>query len=257
MKFPLPLVRRRAPGFRLVRRCAPKLPTATALLLAMLLAACSRNEPPRPAAAAAPSAIAKDIPAGAYELDPAHASLIFRVNHLGFSHYTARFKRLNAQLQFDPNNLAAAQLTADVDARSIETDFPDSAKLDFNAELQSEQWLNAVQYPQMQFRSTRIEVTGSNTLRLTGELTLRGVTKPVVLDTTFNGGYAGHPMDPRARIGFSAHGTLQRSDFGISFGIPAPGTTLGVSDQVDISIEAEFSGPPLPGATETATGGEH
>ena len=226
-----------------------QLPTATLVLLATLLAACSRNEAPSTAAApATPSAIAKDIPAGTYELDPSHASLIFRVSHLGFSNYTARFKRFNAQLQFDPNNLGAAQLTADIDARSIETDFPDPAKLDFNAELQSEQWLNAVQFPQMQFRSTSIEVTGSNTLRLNGELTLRGVTKPLVLDTTFNGGYAGHPMDPRARIGFSAHGTLKRSEYGISYGIPAPGTTMGVSDAVDITIEAEFSGPPLAGA---------
>jgi len=228
--------------------------SAAAVLLASLLAACSPNEPAARDTGPATRPIAKDIPAGAYELDPAHASLIFRVDHLGFSNYTARFKRFTAQLQFDPQNLAASTLSVNVDPRSIETDFPDPAKLDFNATLQSEQWLNTAQYPDLSFRSTGIAVTGANTLRVTGDLTLRGVTKPVVLDTTFNGGYAGHPMDPRARIGFSARGSLKRSDFGVSFGIPEPGTTLGVSDQVEVIIESEFSGPPLPNAAAGAAG---
>jgi polyisoprenoid-binding protein YceI len=68
----------------------------------------------------------------------------------------------------------------------------------------------------------------------------------VVLTGTFNGGYAGMPkMDPQARVGFSAHGSLKRSDFGMTFGLPAPGTTMGLGDLIDISIEAEFTGPPL------------
>jgi polyisoprenoid-binding protein YceI len=92
-------------------------------------------------------------------------------------------------------------------------------------------------------------VTAANNVRITGDLTLHGVTHPVVLDAVFNGGYAGHPMDPHARIGFSAQGTLKRSEFGIAFGIPAPGSTMGVSDDVDVIVEAEFSGPPLPNAT--------
>src|SRR4051812_30450072 len=74
---------------------------------------------------------AAKVPAGAYTLDQAHASLIFRVSHLGFSNYTARFKRFDAQLQFDPANLAASRVNVTIDARSIETDFPDPAKLDF------------------------------------------------------------------------------------------------------------------------------
>jgi polyisoprenoid-binding protein YceI len=80
-------------------------------------------------------------------------------------------------------------------------------------------------------------------MRITGDLTLHGVTKPVVLDATLNGGYAGHPMDPNARIGFSARGAFNRGDFGIAYGIPAPGTTMGVSDRVEVTIETEFSGP--------------
>jgi polyisoprenoid-binding protein YceI len=74
----------------------------------------------------------------------------------------------------------------------------------------------------------------------------------MVLKGSYNGGYAGMPnMDPQARIGFSAHGQFKRSDFGIVFGVPAPGTTIGVGDLVDFSIEVEFVGPPLAAAAAT------
>ena len=67
-----------------------------------------------------------------------------------------------------------------------------------------------------------------------------------MLVATYNGGYAGMPnMDPQARVGFSARGSFKRSDFGIAYGVPAPGTTMGVGDLIDFSIEAEFTGPPL------------
>jgi polyisoprenoid-binding protein YceI len=196
-------------------------------------------------AAQVPAASTAAVPAGAYTLDRAHASLLFRVSHLGFSNFTARFKRFDAQLQFDPRNLAAAKVNATVEVASLETDYPDPAKLDFNAQLTGPEWLDAARFPQMTFESRRVEATGQDTVRIHGDLTLHGVTRPVVLAAKFNGGYAGHPMDPHARIGFSAHGTLLRSEFGISYGIPAPGTTMGVSDAVEVVIEAEFSGPPL------------
>jgi polyisoprenoid-binding protein YceI len=237
------------------------------IVLALIaLAACTQKdappqaqtEPAQAAPAAAPvaepagepskaAAHAANVPAGDYKVDKAHTTLIFRVNHLGFSHYTARFRRLDAQLRLDPRNLAATQLTATVDARSIETDYPDP-KYDFNAELQGEQWLNAAKFPEIAFRTTQVEDLGNNALRVHGELTLRGVTKPIVLDATYNGGYVGHPMDPQARVGFSAHGVLRRSDFGISGGIPLAGTNLGVGDQVEVTIESEFNGPPAPKA---------
>jgi polyisoprenoid-binding protein YceI len=91
-------------------------------------------------------------------------------------------------------------------------------------------------------------MTAPNRAKVTGDLTLHGQTHPVTLDTTFNGGYAAMPHDPGgARIGFSARGSLKRSAFGISFGIPEPGSTMGVSDEVEIIIEAEFSKPGMPG----------
>jgi polyisoprenoid-binding protein YceI len=205
-----------------------------------------------PPATAVPAVAAADVPAGSYTLDKGHASLIFRVNHLGFSNYTARFKRFDAQLQFDPQMPAASTLTATVDVSSLETDYPDPG-LDFNAQVQGKEFLDVAQFPQITFRTTKVESAPSGPLKITGDLTMHGVTRPVTLNATFNGGYAGHPMDPHARIGFSAQGSLNRSDFGIAYGIPAPGTTMGVSDKVDIIIECEFSGPPLADAAASGT----
>jgi polyisoprenoid-binding protein YceI len=185
------------------------------------------------------------VPAGKYALDKAHASLVFRVDHLGFSHWTARFTRFDADLQFDPAKPAGSQVSVTIDPASIT---PDNPPPGFVATLQGAQLLDVGRYLQMTYRSTRVERVGQNGLRISGELTLHGVTRPLVLDAKYNGGYVGHPMDPHARIGFSAHGALKRSDFGIAFGIPQPGSTMGVGDVVEFVIEAEFSGPPWAGA---------
>jgi polyisoprenoid-binding protein YceI len=219
----------------------------------LALAACS---PPTAkkveAPAAAPSAAAPgastakfvmpQVPAGDYTLDKTHASLLFTVNHLGFSHYTAQFSDFDAKLKFDPANPSASVVEATIDPKSLSLPSPPAG---FKDELTGKSWLDAGQYPAITFRSTKVEVTGANTADVTGDFTLHGVTKPVVLKATFNGGYAGHPMDPHARIGFSAHGTFKRSEFGIAYGVPAPGTTMGVSDEVEVKIESEFSGPAL------------
>jgi polyisoprenoid-binding protein YceI len=185
---------------------------------------------------------APPVPAGNYELDKAHSSLIFRVSHMTFSHFTARFTRFDAQLAFDPARLASSRVSVNVDPRSIESD---NAPAGFLDELAGKDWLNAGDFPELSFRSKSIAVTGPNTFRITGDLTLHGTTKPVVLDASYNGGYAGLSVDPHARVGFSAHGKFKRSDFGVTVGIPAPGSIFGVGDEVDVAIESEFNGPPL------------
>jgi len=190
-----------------------------------------------PPAAKAPS----EAPAGTYDLDLDHTSVVFRVSHMGLSHYTARFTKADGKLAFDPANPAAQSVTATIDAGSLATAYPDPAKFDFDAQIEKE-FLDTAKYPQIAFRSTKVEPTGANTARVTGDLTLHGVTKPAVLETTFNGGYKASPMDPKGhRIGFSAHGTLKRSDFGITFGLPAPGSAFGVGDDVEVIIETEFT----------------
>ena len=238
---------------------------AAAALVLIVFAACSREDEAPPelvtitAATATPGAVPPpartEAPAGSYELDRSHTSLTLRVDHLGLSRYTARFTGLDGRLAFDPARPEASQVTITVDAKSLETDYPDPA-LDFDAQLTGPEWLDAARYPTIEYRSTRIQRTGADTARITGELTLHGVTRPIVLEARFNGGYAAVPGDPSgaSRIGFSAQGTLKRSQYGISYGVPAPGTSLGVGDDIEVMIESEFvrqaAGPaaPSPGA---------
>lgn len=182
-------------------------------------------------------------PAGAYKLDKAHASLVLRVSHMGFSTYTTRFSHFDSDLTFDPTNLSASKVVTTIDATSFEMDSAPQMCLDI---VKGSNMLDTGKFPQIVFRSGEVRMTGAKSMEIAGTLTLHGVTRPVVLMATYNGGYAGMPkMDPHARIGFSAHGSFKRSDFGISYGVPAPGTTVGVGDVIDFSIEAEFTGPPL------------
>ncbi|MBL8551415.1 MAG: polyisoprenoid-binding protein [Hyphomonadaceae bacterium] len=218
-----------------------RLPISAALLA---LAACAQPAAPKGEAPAAPAGpvqpVATDVPAGRYTLDKAHASLVFRVDHIGFSQYTGRFETWDATLDLDPANPSASRVSATIDPRSLGIPAPPAGFLN---DLKGPQWLDTAQFPQMSFRSTSVEMIAANAAHITGELTFRGVTKPVTLEATFNGGYAGHPMDPNARIGFSAHGALKRSEFGLSLGVPPPGSTMGVGDEVAFAIEAEFNGP--------------
>lgn len=182
-------------------------------------------------------------PAGAYKLDKSHASLVLRASHMGFSTYTTRFSRFDVDLTFDPRNLPASKVVTTIDAASFEMDAAPQMCLDI---MKGPQMLDTAKFPQIVFRSEGIRMTGAKSMEISGTLTLHGVTRPTVLLATYNGGYAGMPnMDPQARAGFSAHGSFKRSDFGIAYGVPAPGTTMGVGDLIDFSIEAEFTGPPL------------
>lgn len=182
-------------------------------------------------------------PAGAYKLDRAHASIVLRASHMGFSTYTTRFSRFDADLAFDPKDLPASRVVTTIDASSFEMDAAPPMCLDI---MKGPQMLDTAKYPQIVFKSESVRMTAVKSMEIAGTLTLHGVTRPIVLTATYNGGYSGMPkMDPHARIGFSAHGSFKRSDFGITYGVPAPGTTMGVGDLIDFSIEAEFTGPPL------------
>jgi polyisoprenoid-binding protein YceI len=182
-------------------------------------------------------------PKGVYTIDKPHTSLIFRVNHLGFSHFTARFTRLDGRLETDPSHLSASKLEVKIDPTSIDSD---NAPDGFHAEIAGKGWLDGQDFPQIVYHSTKVELLGANRIRINGELTLHGVTKPVVLDATYNGGSAGNSMDPRPRIGFSATGRFKRSDFGVTIGIPAPGSTMGVGDEVEVVLETELFAPAVP-----------
>jgi polyisoprenoid-binding protein YceI len=210
------------------------------IALALALAACA---PPQQAAApeapAAEAAVEHTAPAGAYTLDKAHASLVIRVNHIGYSNFTARFVSWDANLNLDPAAPENSSITATIDPRSIESDNPPAGFID----IMRDDFLKSGEFPQITFRSTRIERTGPNTARVTGDLTLLGVSKPVTLEARFNGGYEGMALDPNARVGLSARGSFNRSDFGMSYGLPPEGSNMGVGDAVEVIIETEFNGP--------------
>ena len=221
---------------------------ASAIAFGLVAVGCSPQaaapvETPAPAAEAPPPPPAPDVsqlPAGAYVVDPSHSTLIFHVSHLGFSTYTASFAKFAIDLQLDPAAPEKATVTAAIDLASLTLPNPPAGFVD---ELLNPTWLDKATTPQMKFESTAVTKTGPATADITGNFTLKGITKPVTLHATFNGGYAGHPQDPNARIGFSAKGVLKRSDFGITVGIPVPPSTMGVSDEVTFEIETELSGP--------------
>jgi polyisoprenoid-binding protein YceI len=166
--------------------------------------------------------------AGAYTLDKEHASLVFKVDHLGYSAYLGRFEHFDAALDFDANDPAAARVEATVDIASL-----DVANDGFAKTLTGPDWFDAGRFPQASFRSTTIERTGDNTGRMTGDLTLRGVTAPVTLDVVFNGG-AQDFLRGGYVVGFSAKGAFSRKAFGVD---KFDGL---VGDTASIEIEAEF-----------------
>ncbi len=219
---------------------------AAASALALVACAPPAQTAAEPAAIAAP--VTTEAPAGAYGLDLNHGSLLVRVNHMGLSKYTVRLNRFDADLQFDPANPSATTIVATVDTNSVDADFPGDYRVthpqstfaSWNADIAgSDRWLNAGAFPEANFRSTSVTLTGANTADVVGDLTFRGVTKPITLHATFNGGQAGNDQGP-AKVGLSAHGVFNRSEFGSTAFIPAPGTTMGIGDEVELVIEAEF-----------------
>src|SRR5438046_9646720 len=107
--------------------------------------------------------------------------------------------------------------------------------------MKGPQMLDTAKYAQITFKSERVRMTGSKTMEITGTLTLHDVTRPMVLSATYNGGYAGMPeMDPNTRVGFSAHGSLKRSDCGMTLTLPAPRTTRCVGYLLKFSIAADL-----------------
>jgi polyisoprenoid-binding protein YceI len=180
------------------------------------------------AAGADAAADAKNMPAGAYQLDPAHASITFKINHLGFSHYTGRFDKMEAMLNFNNDAPEQSALNVTVYPNSIDTN---NAKLE--EELRGDKFFDVIKYPRATFQSTKVELTGPTTGRVTGDFTFLGVTHPLTLDVTLIGAGT-HPMDNKKVVGFSATGTIHRSDFGLQNLIPM------VGDDVTLEIEAEF-----------------
>jgi len=166
--------------------------------------------------------------AGEYRLDPAHATLLFKIDHLGLSQYVGRFNDFDARLDFDPDAPEAARVDADIEIVSL-----DVADPDFAATLLGPQWFDAETHPKAFFRTKSVEQINGDGGRVTGELTMMGNTAPVVLDVGFRGG-ARNPATGDYTLGFVAFGEFDRTAFGLDRFVGPVGR------MVDIEIHAEF-----------------
>ena len=157
---------------------------------------------------------------GAYSVEPGHTQVMFTVSHMGFTNYTGTFDKASGELQLDPKDASASSLKVSVPVASVMTTSP---KLD--GELKGDQWLDAARFPDMTFVSSKVVPNGKDEAKVFGDLTLHGVTKPIVLQAKFVGAGV-NPLDKKYTVGFEAKGEIKRSDFGVKTYVPLIGDTL-------------------------------
>lgn len=165
----------------------------------------------------------------AWTLDPAHSEVSFRVRHLT-GRVRGHFKEFSSSLMADPAQLTTGSVTVEVKTASVSTEHEKR-----DAHLRSPDFFDVEKFPVMTFKSTRVEANGSD-IAVSGDLTIKGVTRPVVLKGTFNG----KVVDPwgKERLGFEVSGTIDRRDFGLTWNKLVEGSSL-VGDDVTIDIAVE------------------
>ena len=174
-------------------------------------------------------AVTSELPAGSFTLDPEHAAVLWKVDHLGFSTFVGRMRGVRGSLDIDPVRPEEASLVVAIDAASV---FSGVASLD--EELRGPSWLDAAAHPEITFRSRAVALTGERSADVQGALTLAGVTMPVTLDVRLVGTGSDFLRGGADVMGFAASTTISRSAFGIDYLVPA------VGDEVEIEIHAEF-----------------
>ncbi|OIN86696.1 MAG: hypothetical protein AUJ12_05315 [Alphaproteobacteria bacterium CG1_02_46_17] len=167
-----------------------------------------------------------------YTFDPFHTNLYWKANHFGFSNPSGKFATVTGTVKLDEENPAASSVDVTVNTGSVVTGIDL-----FNEHLVADKFFNSEKFPTATFVSKKVDVTGKDTAKVEGDLTLLGITKPVTLDVTLNK-IGESPISKLKTAGFSATGVVKRSDFGISYALP------GVSDEVQIAIEAEANVQP-------------
>jgi polyisoprenoid-binding protein YceI len=168
------------------------------------------------------------VPSGSYGLDKTHGYITFSYSHLGFSNPHVGFDSFEVELELDNENIENSAVNVTIDATSIT-----SRVEEFDGHLNGANFFDTANHPIITFRSTGIEMSGDNTMNVTGDLTIKGTTKPVKLETTINKA-ANHPMRKIPTIGVSARAKVSRSDWGLSRAVP------NVGDEVTIWIEVEL-----------------
>lgn len=166
--------------------------------------------------------------AATYTLDPGHTQVVFSWNHFGYSNPVAQFGKVEGTLEFDQANPVKSSVNVTIPLASVNSNVP---KLDEH--LQRADFFDSAKFPDATFKSTKVEQgSAKDKLKVIGDLTLHGVTKPVTLDVTINK-VGEHPMRKAAAAGFDATTTIKRSDFGINKYVPM------VSDDIKIRITSE------------------
>lgn len=169
-----------------------------------------------------------------FTIDPDHSNVVFLIDHLGYSRMIGQFQEFEGEFVFDNRSVENSSVEVTIMTASVDTDHQER-----DDHLRSPDFFNAVEFPEMTFESTAVERTGDDTGRITGDLTLLGVTKPVTLDVTFNK-RAPHPLPQYNSVltaGFSARGTLKRSDYGMNTFIPALGDEVRIWIQIEGYLE--------------------
>lgn len=173
--------------------------------------------------------VATNITDGRYELDDRHAYVTFSYSHLGLSNPQLHFADLSGELTLDGRDMSRSSVQITIDAGSI-----DSGVVELDAELRGNEFFDVVNHPHITFASTSYEELSENTGRLHGDLTVLGTARPVSLDVTINSA-AMNRMVRKDMIGFSAAGTIRRSDYGLTAYDPF------VSDELALNIQVEFA----------------
>jgi polyisoprenoid-binding protein YceI len=167
------------------------------------------------------------IAAATYQVDGHHTQVVWSVNHMGFSILYGMFGEMTGSLTLDPANPAGAKVVIDIPMTGMTTTSPN-----FTKHLASKDFFEVDKFPSAKFVSTSVVVDGQNA-KITGDLTIKDVTKPVVLDAKLTGAGA-NPMSKIATVGFEATAKIKRSDFGLGYALPV------VADDVDLKITAAF-----------------
>jgi polyisoprenoid-binding protein YceI len=174
----------------------------------------------------------KTAPMGSYIIDPDHTSVTFKISHLGFSFYTGRFDKIEGTLDLNATAPEKSGLDVNVYTNSVDTN---NVKLE--EELRGDKFFDVLKFPRATFHATKIEQTSASSAKITGDLTLKGQTHSIVLDTKLVG-TGTYPFANKQVVGFTATTSFHRSDFGISNLLPM------VGDEVILEIEAEFDQTP-------------
>lgn len=177
---------------------------------------------------AAGAMAAWDVPSGEYGLDKTHAYITISYSHLGFSNPHVGFDSFDVNLNADSENPENSKVEVLIDATSV-----NSRVESFNGHLNGKNFFDTANFPAITFKSTSIKSTGESTFDVTGDLTIKGITKPVTLAATINKA-ADHPMRKVPTIGVSATAKVSRSEWGLSRAVP------NVGDEVTLMIEVEL-----------------